>query len=268
MLGELQSLTGDKAVASEAIEVYFDGGTYISNPGAAAGGAVLYLPAPIGGTVTTSKFLPNATNNEAEYTGLIAGLQKALELEYQNVAVFGDSDLVVKQLNGLYRVKQPHLKLLWEQAIALKQQFSICSIAWVPRAQNVAADAVATQAIQEALGFQPVKLEVTALPTCPPASGLEAKIAELIQQGTGAAFKLFVGLKVPGSRDRFTAMSYVELQQRVATDVQVAIAEAIGADVKLQARVMRWYLRGLPVPIAVCKVQVDMGAFAKRGKGK
>jgi hypothetical protein len=63
-------------------------------------------------------------------------------------------------------------------------------------------------------------------------------------------------------------MSYVELQQRVATDVQVAIAEAIGADVKLQARVMRWYLRGVPVPIAVRKVQVDMGAFAKRGKGK
>ena len=92
-------------MANEAIKVYFDGGTYISNPEAAAGGAVLYLPAPSGGTVTTSKFLPNATNNEAEYTGLIAGLQKALELEYQNVAVFGDSELVVKQLNGLYRVK-------------------------------------------------------------------------------------------------------------------------------------------------------------------
>jgi len=97
-------------VANETIEIYFDGGTYISNPGAAAGAAVLYLPDPIGETVTVSKFLPKATNNEAEYTGLIAGLEKALELEHKSVVVFGDSDLVVKQVNGLYRVKQPHLK--------------------------------------------------------------------------------------------------------------------------------------------------------------
>ena len=186
-------------MANETIEIYFDGGTCISNPGAAAGAAVLYLPDPIGETVTASKFLPKATNNEADYTGLIAGLEKAMELEHKSVVVFGDSDLVVKQVNGLYRVKQPHLKLLWEQAIALKQQFSSCSIAWVPRAQNVAADAAVTQAIQEALRLQPVELDTTALPTCPPASGLEAKIAELVEQGTGASFKLFLNLKVPCS---------------------------------------------------------------------
>jgi len=90
------------------LNIYFDGGCYLSNPGAAAGAAVL-IP-PTGERIIASKFLESATNNVAEYTGLIAGLEKALELDFRQVHVFGDSQLVVNQVNGIYRVNHSHLQ--------------------------------------------------------------------------------------------------------------------------------------------------------------
>lgn len=237
------------------INIYFDGGCYISNPGAAAGAAVLN---PFGEPIVTSKFLESATNNAAEYAGLIVGLEKALELNYRQVHVFGDSQLVVNQVNGIYRVNHCHLQELRDQALKLKKQFDSCIITWIPREQNAQADAAATAAINQALGLKPISLAIaTTLPVCPPAPELASQIAQLKQQGLGAKFKTFLNLKVPGSRDRFTSMQFETLKQQLPVDVYSALDGATGTDLQLLSKAMRWYLRGLPVELALRKVQVD-----------
>ncbi len=246
------------------LNIYFDGGCYLSNPGAAAGAAVLI--SPTGERIIASKFLESATNNIAEYTGLIVGLEKALELDYRQVYVFGDSQLVVNQVNGIFRVNHSHLRVLRDQAVKLLLQFDSCIISWIPRERNAEADAAATAAINEALGLKPVSgaklceracAIATTLPVCSPAQELEAQIAQLKQQGSGAKFKVFLNLKVPGSRDKFTDMQHEALKQQLPVEVYAALDGAIGADVQLLSKAMRWYLRGLPVELAVRKVQVD-----------
>lgn len=88
-----------------------------------------------------------ATNNVAEYSGLIAGLQRATELKAEILQVYLDSELIVKQIKGLYRVKNEGLKPFYQKAIALKKEFSKFSIDHVPRAKNAYADALANEAL-------------------------------------------------------------------------------------------------------------------------
>lgn len=238
------------------IDIFFDGGCYISNPGAAAGAAVLISPTEE--RIIVYKFLESATNNVAEYSGLIVGLEKALELNYKKVHVFGDSQLVVNQVNGTYKVNLPHLRLLQDQAIKLKEQFSMCMISWIPREQNTLADAAATAAINQAIGLKPVSSVIAkTLPVCAPAPGLESQISRLNQQGPQAKFKAFLELKVPGNRDQFSGMRYERLKQQLSTDVYAALDGAVGGDVTLVTKAMRWYLRGLTPELAIRKIEVD-----------
>ncbi len=238
------------------INIYFDGGCYISNPGAAAGAAVLI--SPTGKEIVNSRFLTSGTNNEAEYTGLIVGLEKALELGYKKVQVFGDSQLVVNQVNGTYKVNLPHLRLLRDQAVKLQKQFSFCTIEWIPREQNSQADAAATAAINQAIGLRPVSSAIAKnLPICVPAPGLEAKINRLNKQGPQAKFKAFLELKVPGNRDQFSGMRYEKLKQQLSPEVYAALDGAVGGDVTLVTKAMRWYLRGLTPELAIRKIEVD-----------
>lgn len=87
------------------------------------------------------------TNNEAEYSGLILGLEKALELQLRSVRVEGDSKLVVEQVSGNWKINKEHLRVLQRRVLALRAQFDSFSIRHIPRARNALADSLATAAI-------------------------------------------------------------------------------------------------------------------------
>lgn len=129
--------------------LYTDGGSR-GNPGPAGIGAVLLSSS--GDVVDElADFIGAATNNVAEYQALLAGLELALDRDVECLDVFLDSELVVRQVNGQYRVKDATLKALHAQATHLLHQFHEIDVQHVPREQNAAADALVNQAIDAAL---------------------------------------------------------------------------------------------------------------------
>lgn len=97
------------------------------------------------------RYIGRTTNNVAEYQGLIAGLRKARDLGIEELVVRLDSELIVSQLTGVYRVRAPHLKDLYDLAKGLLATFPRATVQHVPRANNARADALATEAIRAAL---------------------------------------------------------------------------------------------------------------------
>ena len=125
--------------------LFADGGSR-GNPGPAAAGAVLYDE---DGEVLEEigTFLGVTTNNVAEWTALLEGLKAALARGVDELAVRMDSELVVKQLSGAYRVKHPGLIPLHAEAKALLRRFAHVDVRHVPRKENAAADAVVNQVL-------------------------------------------------------------------------------------------------------------------------
>ncbi len=136
--------------------MYADGGAR-GNPGPAAGGAVLFALDGDGNVgerlAEVGEYLPHATNNVAEYTGIIIGLRKAHELGVQSLDVCLDSELAVKQLNGEYKVKNPELARLFVDVYNLKPHFRTISFRHVRREFNKDADAMVNKTIDAALGL-------------------------------------------------------------------------------------------------------------------
>ena len=133
--------------------VHVDGGSR-GNPGPAAAAAV--VSTPDGDVIDeASVTLGRATNNVAEYRGLLLGLERAREHGATEVEVVNDSELVAKQVNGEYKVKHPEMAALREQAMDALAGFERWSIRSVPRAQNAAADALVNRALDEANGAAP-----------------------------------------------------------------------------------------------------------------
>lgn len=116
------------------------------NPGPAGAGGV--ITADNGTTVAKiSEYLGIATNNVAEYRALILALQRALDAGFHEVGVSLDSELVVKQLSGEYRVKDAKIIPLHQRVRRLLSQFEKSSIQYVPRERNKRADKLANAAI-------------------------------------------------------------------------------------------------------------------------
>ncbi|HUR86622.1 MAG TPA: reverse transcriptase-like protein [Solirubrobacteraceae bacterium] len=130
------------------VVVHVDGGAR-GNPGPAAAAAVLSTP---GGEVLdeAAEAIGVATNNVAEYRGLLLGLERARELGATEVEVVNDSELVAKQVNGVYKVKHPDMKPLHAAARDALRRFESWSMRSVPRAQNADADALVNQALDAA----------------------------------------------------------------------------------------------------------------------
>ena len=130
--------------------IHADGGSR-GNPGPAAIGAVV---ADEGGAVLheVSERIGVTTNNVAEYRALIAGLRAALDLHFDAARVRMDSELVIKQLRGEYRVKNEGLRPLYEEARRLLARFAAIDLKHVPRAQNREADALVNRALDAARG--------------------------------------------------------------------------------------------------------------------
>lgn len=129
--------------------LFTDGGAR-GNPGPAAYAFVLEAE---DGTVLDARGEPIgiATNNVAEYRALLLGLRKARELGADEVEIVNDSELIAKQVNGLYKVKHADMKPLFSEAMAALRDFGSWSIRSVPRAQNADADALVNQALDAGL---------------------------------------------------------------------------------------------------------------------
>ncbi|MCD6364354.1 MAG: ribonuclease HI family protein [Planctomycetes bacterium] len=128
------------------MEIYTDGGSR-GNPGPAATGMVIVSPDD--GTVLREAgvYLGRATNNVAEYSAVLAALEAARDLGADCVDLYSDSELLVRQMNGQYRVRNPKLRVLYAQARALVERFNRCTINHIRRADNGAADALVNQAL-------------------------------------------------------------------------------------------------------------------------
>ncbi len=130
--------------------VHVDGGAR-GNPGPAAAACV--ISSAQGELLGEhAELLGRATNNVAEYRALLLGLKKSAELGAEEVEVIGDSELIAKQVQGLYKVKHEAMRPLYEQSIAALRGFASWTIRTVPRAQNARADALVNAALDGARG--------------------------------------------------------------------------------------------------------------------
>jgi len=143
----------DTKPATPAWRANVDGGSR-GNPGPASYGVVVRDPK---GEVVAKlkKYIGRMTNNVAEYYGLIAALDYAQSHKVRALHIEADSELMVKQMRGTYKVKSPDLRPLYERAHKIAQTFDTFKIDHVYREQNAEADALANEAMDEAEGVKP-----------------------------------------------------------------------------------------------------------------
>lgn len=128
------------------LTIYTDGASR-NNPGEA--GAGVYILKDGEPFDRIARYLGTTTNNVAEYTAAILGLERALQAGARKVSLFADSELLVKQLNGAYRVKSEGLKPLHAKATELIARIGSVAVHYIPREKNREADALANKAIDE-----------------------------------------------------------------------------------------------------------------------
>jgi len=134
-------------MSDDAAVIHIDGASR-GNPGEAAYAVVIALPgrAPI----EESGVLGKETNNVAEYTALLKALEKAKHLGLKRLRIHSDSELLVKQVNGEYRVKNDDLKWLYDEARGLIKDFASVTLTHVRREQNKRADELCNIALDAA----------------------------------------------------------------------------------------------------------------------
>ena len=126
----------------------FDGASD-PNPGPSAGGAVLFHPGTTDPVFERYEFIPHATNNEAEYNGLIIGLQEAADAGIKNLLIEGDSNLIINQFAGTWKIKAQNLASLHKTARALLSHFDFVAIKHIPREQNAHADRLTNEGVKQ-----------------------------------------------------------------------------------------------------------------------
>ncbi len=139
---------------ARSIEIEADGGSR-GNPGRAGSGTVV-IDADTGEILAEiGRFIGTATNNVAEYRSVIEGLRFAFALDPEaEIIVRMDSKLIVEQLSGRWRIKHPDMQLLAEEAQALMGHRAV-RFMWVPRSENMRADALANRAMDLGADFGP-----------------------------------------------------------------------------------------------------------------
>lgn len=135
-----------ETLAKPIYKLQFDGCSK-GNPGLAGAGAVIYQND--NEIWNDCLFVGNSsTNNQAEYNGLLLGLNKAINLNIKELLVEGDSDLVIKQMNNKYKVKSENLIPLYEKAKTLETMFEKITFTHIYRNKNKRADELANQAVE------------------------------------------------------------------------------------------------------------------------
>jgi ribonuclease HI len=158
------------------VTIYTDGGSR-GNPGPAAYAYVIQRPGEP--DIEEKAFLGRTTNNIAEYTGLVKGLEHALHLGAKRITVLSDSELMVKQMNGDYRVKNEGLLPLYEQAVRLRKQFAFAAIRHIRREFNGQADRLCNEAMDNPADHQPFPVRLPPKGTRAEAPAVESPKAEV-----------------------------------------------------------------------------------------
>jgi ribonuclease HI len=132
----------------------FDGASE-PNPGPSGSAYVIYSPPQVQGNELIREviqegymYIPHATNNEAEYQALILGLSEALKLGITKIQIEGDSNLVIQQVQGNWKVKAAHIVPYKSKASSLLRKFKESILKHIPREENSDADALSKEAIQ------------------------------------------------------------------------------------------------------------------------
>ncbi len=163
--------------AKDQVTIHTDGASR-GNPGPAAYGFVIEQPG--NETIEENGCLDKTTNNFAEYTAVVKALEKAKDIGAQKVALFSDSELLVKQLNGEYKVKSPDLRPLFNQIQKLKKEFESVRFTHVRREKNKRADELCNEALD--YGPRPAPLNKAApKPSAPPSKTFKLKRADVHQ---------------------------------------------------------------------------------------
>ncbi len=137
----------------EKLVIYTDGGAR-GNPGPAGIGVVFYKDDGAGNQTRVDeikKYIGETTNNFAEYTALVTALERAAELGYKSIQCYLDSELVVRQLTGVYKIKEATLRPLAARVLALTNKFDSITFTHVPREKNAEADKLVNLAIDQAV---------------------------------------------------------------------------------------------------------------------
>lgn len=138
---------GASAQKSLSLRIFIDGASR-GNPGRA--GAGVYITDPEGKRIAEKgSFLGHKTNNEAEYGALLLGMEEARKLGGKSICVYTDSELVQRQVRGVYRVKEAHLRILHRKVMEKIKEFDSFEIESIPRVENREADLLANLAIEK-----------------------------------------------------------------------------------------------------------------------
>ena len=225
--------SGDIKLPDQII-AYTDGASR-GNPGPAAAAFVLSDPA---GTRLQAKafFIGQTTNNVAEYTAIIKALQAAKEIGAKELTVFSDSELLVRQINGKYKVKSEQIRPLFKQAIELLSEFENYKVRFIPREKNKEADKLVNQALN---------LE----------RDVESKPAPATQNKEPIRLGVLIS---GGGRTLMNILEYIK-QGRLNAEVAVVISSRSTA-----AGVERAKNAGLDVKIIRKKDYPDIDEFSKR----
>jgi len=129
------------------LHIYTDGAAR-GNPGPAGIGIVIRNDDEV--LLEVADYIGETTNNVAEYMAFIRGLEEALDMGEKNITVFSDSELMVKQIDGEYRVKNHGLLPLYNNALSLIKKFKHCELTYIPRTANKQADKLANKGIDQA----------------------------------------------------------------------------------------------------------------------
>jgi ribonuclease HI len=158
--GEYYLLVGESDRSEAVWLIQFDGAAN-PNPGPASSGAVLWSPKDLEGkripVFESGKYLGKATNNIAEVQGLLLGLQIAATRGARELLIEGDSELIVFQQIGRYRVSDKNLKVWWaniQAAMMDESAFDWIAIRQVPREKNERADSITKEVLSRKQGFQ------------------------------------------------------------------------------------------------------------------
>jgi broad specificity phosphatase PhoE/ribonuclease HI len=232
------------------VVVEADGGSR-GNPGPAGYGAVVFNANRVTVLAESKQAIGQATNNVAEYRGLIAGLDDAARLGATEVAVYMDSKLVVEQMSGRWKVKHPDLIELNAEARKLASRFDRVTYEWIPRERNTHADRLANEAMDAAAEVaEPTKgvaAKATAGPGWSGARGTPTRLLLLRHGQTALSVeRRYSGRGNPeltelGRRQAAAAARYLAERGGVAAvissplqrayDTAAAAAKALGLDV-------------------------------------
>lgn len=135
-------------IPNRKLEIYIDGASF-GNPGPAGIGIIICWDGKV--FKNFSKYIGETSNNVAEYMALIYGLQEALIIRANSIVINTDSELLAKQINGQYKVRDAQLKLLYTLANHLISSFKDIVIKHIARTQNRGADKLANKAIKSRL---------------------------------------------------------------------------------------------------------------------